>query len=295
MKNILIIGGNGYIGSYLSGFLKTSGFFVDVYGSRNSDYNILTKEFLSPYQYIILLAGHSSVAACNGELKSSWNNNVRNFSNLVQKMHINQKLIYASSSSVYGNSGEKIYKEDDVCLNYINNYDITKNALDFVAKDYITNGSNIIGFRFGTVNGAAPVIRTDLMINSMVHSAITNGYIDINNKHVSRPILAIKDLSNAMLSVINGIFYSGIYNLASFNSTVNEISSVVKEKTSVDIINHGNREGVYDFNTDTSLFKQVFKFKYNETIESIVDDLIESYTTKNLILTKRDRYFHYEG
>lgn len=295
MKNILIIGGNGYIGSYLKLFLESRGLFVDVYGSRNSDYNVLTKEFLSAYQYIILLAGHSSVASCDGPLASSWNNNVRNFSNLVNKLSTKQKLIYASSSSVYGNKGGKVYNENDVCLNYINNYDITKNALDFVVKDYIANGNNIIGFRFGTVNGPSPIVRTDLMINAMVHSALTENIININNKNISRPILSINDLGRAMLTVINGIFYSGIYNLASFNSTVDEIASVVSKRTKVHVFDHGNNSGVYDFATDTSLFRSVFNFEYTGSIESIIGELIHCYNHQNPKLVKRNTYYHYEG
>lgn len=294
MKKILILGGNGYIGSHLSVFLKNAGLFVDVFGGRNSDYNTLTEEFFQPYSHIILLAGHSSVASCNGELKSSWNNNVRNFSNLVQKIG-DKKLIYASSASVYGNYGQKIYTENDICLNYINNYDVTKNALDFVARDYISNGYNIIGLRFGTVNGPSSLIRKDLMLNSMVLSAIDTGIININNKNISRPILALKDLSSAVLSIINGIFYSGIYNLASFNTTVDVLSQLVSEKTNAIINDNGNFSAVYDFNINTSLFCSTFKFKFNETPETIINDLIGCYNTKSVVLTKRDIVFHYEG
>jgi nucleoside-diphosphate-sugar epimerase len=293
--NILIIGGNGYVGSYLSEHLKSKQYKVDVYGNRNQDYNILTNEFLSIYEYVILLAGHSSVACCNGELKSSWNNNVRNFANLVEKTNQNQKIIYASSASVYGNKGGKVFNETDMSLEYINNYDLTKCALDLLALDYINKGKKIIGLRFGTVNGSSPVIRRDLMINSMLYSAIFNNIININNKNISRPILSIKDLSNAVERIIFSEFSSGIYNLASFNSNVDEISKSVQNKTGVKIIDHGDFDGVYDFIIDTTLFKQTFNFTFQDTMQSIIDDVIECYNDNQTKIVTRNTYFHYEN
>jgi len=291
----LIIGGEGYIGSYLSRYLTNNEIEVDVCGNRQNDYNLLSVDYLQKYEYIILLAGNSSVLSCIGELKSPWNNNVRNFSNLIEKTNNDQKIIYASSSSVYGNKGGKIFNENDFSLEFVNNYDLTKISLDLIAKEQLNRGRKIIGFRFGTVNGGSPVIRRDLMINSMVHSALTDGVISVNNKHVSRPLLSVKDLSRAMYRVIVGEFYSGIYNLASFNSTVDKISKLVKIHTNVDIIDKGEYNGIYDFNTDTAKFEQVYNFEFKETVESIIEDVIDCYKNRNPIIVARDRYFDYTG
>jgi len=155
----LIVGGEGYVGSYLSRYLNDNGIEVSTYGNRQNDYNLLSVDYLQKYEYVILLAGNSSVLSCAGELKSPWNNNVRNFSNLITKTHKKHKIIYASSSSVYGNKGEKIYNENDFSLDFVNNYDLTKISLDLVAKDRINAGRKILGFRFGTVNGGSPVLR----------------------------------------------------------------------------------------------------------------------------------------
>lgn len=293
--NVLIIGGKGYIGSSLLSHLLDLGIYTEYYGDRNTDYNVLTPEFLNRFEYIILLAGNSSVLSCAGDLKGPWNNNVRNFSNLLKKTSNKQKIIYASSSSVYGNKGEKVYNEDDFSLDFVNNYDLTKISLDMVAKDAIHKGRNIIGFRFGTVNGGSKVLRRDLMINSMVYSALTDGVINVNNKHVSRPILSIKDLCRAMERVIRDEFKPGIYNLASFNSNVDEISKLVKEHTNVDIIDKGEYPGVYDFLTDTTKFQEAYNFKFKETVESIIIDVIDCYKNRTPKIVTRDKYFNYEG
>lgn len=294
-KNILILGGEGYIGSHLTPYLRSKGLTVDTYGDRQTDYNTLSPEFIQSYEYIIVLAGHSSVACCNGELKSPWNNNVRNFSNLIEKTTLLQKIIYASSSSVYGNKGGKVFGETDLSLSFVNNYDLTKISLDLLAQKYISSGKNIIGLRFGTVNGGSTVIRRDLMINSMVYAAKTTGTISVNNKHVSRPILSIRDLGRAMYSIINGQFRCGVYNLASFNSTVDQISKLVKEKTGSEIIDKGDYAGIYDFETNPSKFKNLYNFEYTDTVESIIDNVIDCYYNKNPKIVSRNEYFNYIG
>ena len=291
----LIVGGNGYIGSHLSKYLTDNGISTDVCGNRDTDYNLLDQNFLGVYDYIILLAGHSSVLSCAGDLVGPWNNNVRNFFNLVHKTNTNQKIIYASSSSVYGNRGGKVYTEEDLNFEFVNNYDLTKVSLDMVAKDKINQGRKIIGFRFGTVNGGSTVIRRDLMINAMTYSALTNGVINVNNKQVYRPLLAIKDLSRAMLSVLTKDFHSGIYNLASFNSNVDEISMLVKKHTQVDIVDKGDYNGVYDFLTNTTKFEKTYGFKFEETVESIITDVVDCYKNRNPNVVSRDKYFNYVG
>ena len=297
MYNILIIGGDGYIGSHLTPYLKSKGLSVDTYGNRQTDYNALSSEFIQSYEYIILLAGHSSVSCCNGDLKSPWNNNVRNFSNLVEKTSLYQKIIYASSSSVYGNKGGKVFNENDLSLSFVNNYDLTKISLDLLAQKYISVGKKVIGLRFGTVNGGSSIIRKDLMINAMVHSAKTTGVINVNNKTVTRPILSIRDLGRAVYSIVSGHyeFQCGIYNLASFNSTVDEISKLVKEKTGVEIINKGDYAGIYDFETNTNKFKDSYNFEYGDTVESIIDNVIDCYYNKHPKIVNRNEYYNYIG
>ena len=61
---VLIIGGQGYIGSYLVPYLTENNILTTCYGSRELDYNKLDKSYLEVYTHIIILAGHSSVQMC---------------------------------------------------------------------------------------------------------------------------------------------------------------------------------------------------------------------------------------
>ena len=291
---VLLIGSEGYVGSYLLEHLRNKNLDVVGYGNRKNDYNNLTEEYLEDFTHIVLLAGHSSVKMCEGELHSPWYNNVVNFKNLLEKKPYETKLIYASSASVYGNSNAKIFDESDISLDFVNNYDLTKVSLDLYALEQIRQGQEIVGLRFGTVNGGSKIIRKDLMINSMVYNAINDGKIFISNKEVNRPILSIKDLARSVERIIaNWVFWPGIYNLASFNSDVKSISAAVKEVLNVDVIDRGDFPGVYNFNISTNRFKNEYDFDFIETVESVVEDVISCYE-KNPVIVSRDTYFKYD-
>ena len=284
MKKVLILGGNGYIGSRLRQVLREHHFvksndccwFAYDETSDRRDYHKLTKEELAEFEVIVVLAGHSSVPSCRGELPGPWLNNVTNFTDLLDKTD-DQLIIYASSASVYGNSapGEQ-HKETNTHFTPVNNYDVTKYALDQQATIANLRGKRVIGLRFGTVNGWAPNLRVDVMINSMYHSVQMGTGIQVMNKHISRAMLGIEDLCRAVICCIKQPT-PGIYNLSSFNATVAEIADAVSKKLGADIIDRGITNNAYDFALDTSLFQQTFDFTFTETPATIVDSLIESY------------------
>jgi len=299
-KTVLILGGNGYIGSRLIHDLQhqyqiksidTYWFEKNLGISTKQDYNTLSREFIHKFDAIILLAGHSSVNMCNGNITSSFNNNVNNFVNLVSKLDRKQTLIYASSGSVYGNSAKETSEDSNLIFKPINNYDLTKYTLDTHALKFIQDGYNIIGFRFGTVNGWSPNMREDLMINSMTKKSIELGTIFINNKEITRPILGIADISRAVDAVLQTP-KAGIYNLASFYDTVDNISRMVSNLTTASIKIQPSVTGVYDFIMNTQKFQQAYNFQFKETIGSIVSDIISN--VDQTTFSNRNQFIYYE-
>lgn len=300
MTNVLIIGGNGYIGSRLRQVLAEN-YTVDSIDccwydydttSTRTDYHNLTAEQLKKYSAIILLAGHSSVASCNGNIQGPWLNNITNFTDLLGKIAQDTLLIYASSASVYGNSKPGEYhSEARKQFIPVNNYDITKYALDLEAQLAIEQGRNVIGLRFGTVNGWSPNLRIDVMINAMYDSAVRQGKITVFNKHVNRALLGIEDLCRGIHRCIEQPV-PGIYNMASFNTTVERIADDVATKLNVPIVDKGSTADVYDFGLDTGLFQQTFNFTFKETPASIVDSLIKKYNQAKT--ARRDNYIIYQ-
>ena len=310
MKNnpkILLIGGSGYIGSFLKTNLSYPLTSVDIEwfdknDSLQVDYNTLTESFLSEYDVIILLAAHSSVKMCQGNYINAFNNNVVNFLNLLNKIKSitkRIKLIYASSSSVYGMTGDLIVDENYKSFIPYNNYDITKHINDVYAE---FSGVEYYGLRFGTVNGYSPIMRSDVMINSMTSSALNNNKIELYVKDTIRPILGINDLMSAIVKIIDEPKdLRGHYNLASFNSTSEKIALSVSKITGVDItemespnLNPTNKleSKNYNFSISSEKFIRNFNFTFGETVESITTSIVNNF--EKIKLTRRDNIINYE-
>jgi len=279
MEDILIIGHKGYIGSclykHLSNDFNVSGVDLCWFSKPENaiDYKTLTRSYLSSFKSIILLAGHSSVRQCLNNRESSFKNNVDNFVNILEKIE-DQKFIYASSSSVYGRVLAKEEYGLETLDRYIseNNYDLSKYIIDQYAK---LSNKQYYGLRLGTVSGYSSNLRIDLMINAMVNSAIENGYLKVFEGHINRPILGINDLSRAVLKILKtNSNNSGIYNLASFNSTSMEIAKKISEIMNCEIIEvTSENKGSYDFKINSNKFQRTFDFNFDDNIESIVYSL----------------------
>lgn len=292
--NVMIIGGAGYIGSRLMRQLqeKHTVRSIDLcwFGnvdkhSQKMDYNSLSDDTFDHYDAVILLAGHSSVKMCIDDYYSSFNNNVRNFISITDKINrckYPPKFIYASSSSVYGFTGGRVVDETYEHYQTTNNYDLSKYIIDLYMLNGKRNGLPIIpewyGLRFGTVNGWSPNFRRELMINSMTTDAITKNEIEVSNSFINRAILGITDLCNSIeLILLNGSAKkSGIYNLSSFNDNVHNIANFVSAGTGARIVDHGTVGVAYDFMISNKKFTDVFGYKFRDNTYSIVKEIMNN-------------------
>lgn len=300
MKNLLIIGGCGYAGSALFQYLSKS-YNVDTldlewFGNYcnpdnfKKDFSTVDSSFLSKYDSVILLAGHSSVKMCEDVAQSVVKNNVLNFCSLISKISKDQKFIYASSSSVYGDTKSRTVDEEynDFCPN--NYYDLSKYEIDSYAK---LSQINYFGLRFGTINGTSVNFRSDVMINAMTFNAITDGEVFCFNPDVNRPILGMSDLCRCIEVIINsgGEHNKGIYNLASFNTSAETIAKAVANTTNANLkilkeppklaTNLKLQSNAYDFLIDTSKFQKVFEFTFSDTPSSITESIVKNFKNIN--------------
>ena len=310
MNKVLILGGNGYIGTRLFSFLTDNGFFVDVVDACwfektiektiVDDYKNLSKEFYSEYDSIILLAGHSSVKMSEGKFESCFNNNVSNFINLLGKLNDKQKFIYASSSSVYGSVGGKTASERYYGFKPYNQYDISKHIIDLYAEK---SDLQYYGLRFGTVCGYSPVMRNDVMINAMVSSALINDEIKLYIKDIMRPVLGVEDLCRSVEKIIQTPKDKrGLYNIASFNKTAEQIAYEVSDVMGIKVTEYDAdptqtkniklQTKTYNFSISTKKFCKNFNFKFNETVESITNSIVNNWDT--IIKTDRSKQFEYK-
>ena len=279
MNKILVIGSSGYIGSRLSQVLSTNGFEVFGLDQKKSqsesvpaslaDYGKLVKSDIKDFKHLVLLAAHSSVTESKNDPSGTIVNNILSLQNLIEIMSQEQILYFASSASVYDGVKYIEAQETGVLSSPRNIYDLSKRT----GEDLILmNNVNSVIFRFGTVNGPSPNMRFDLVINSMVLSAIKNKRINLSNPEVHRAILSINDLCDAVLNSIRNNFGESkreILNLASFNTSIGEIANQVSWYFKVPIENMESGP-TYDFSMSSQKAHELIEFNPKDSMMDII-------------------------
>lgn len=195
MKTILITGGAGFIGSHLADKLLKKDFKIIVVDSLNDFYspeikqkNInhnLQNENYSFYKtdienksdleeifksqkidIIVHLAARAGVRPSIENPEDYVKTNILGTINILElmKTYKVEKMVFASSSSVYGNCKEKMFTEDLKITEPISPYAATKSACEqFCYTYHKLYGIKIVALRFFTVYG--PRQRPDLAIH----------------------------------------------------------------------------------------------------------------------------------
>lgn len=301
MNKILLIGGNGYLGSTLYQRLikefSCESIDLCVFGedlgySRKIDFAHLDSDFLHKFHWVILLAAHSSVPLGKTDPKGTIQNNVVNLIQLQNKLLPRQKLIYASSTGVYG-SGIRNAVESDQSFQAINYYDISKQVADLHMQTVISQGANVVGLRFGTLCGSSPNTRIDMILNSMVYNAMEIKDFWYNNPQIMRSILHIDDAVDAILKIITGEFVPGVYNVKSFDTSIEQAAYMVSHQTGRTPQLKEPTTDSYDFTVSSRLFDQTYNFVANKNLDTTVRSLID--TLPSCFISYRNKWTRNQG
>ena len=108
--------------------------------------------------------------------------NIKGFFNIIENIKDNKikNFIYASSSSIYGNSNKSVFRENDNATSPIQLYAATKRSNELIAHAYSSLYKiNTIGLRFFTVYG--PWGRPDMSLFLFTKKILKNKKIDVFN------------------------------------------------------------------------------------------------------------------
>ncbi len=124
---ILCVGGAGYIGSFVARGLHSKGYQVEVLDNLSSghraalfteiklhhiDYGEVSEEFLSGFNYFILLAGKIRVDESMDNPWLYWHENVFKLANFLDKIPQDSVVIYSSSAAVYKPKNHPLKESD---------------------------------------------------------------------------------------------------------------------------------------------------------------------------------------
>lgn len=236
---------------------------------------------------VINLAAQAGVRYAKKHPRSYIDSNVRGFFNLVESMvgaNVN-KLMYASSSSVYGANTKIPFSEQDLCQYPMSLYAATKLANEHMASSYFyTHGVRSIGLRFFNVYG--PWGRPDTAYYKWTAGLLKADAIELrNNGEMWRDMTYVDDVVEAMDNLLKKGFDNAkpqIYNIGNKKPVkIMDMLDYLQQKLNIQTVQihnveKGREEPVKTF-ADTKKLERAINFSPNTPYQQGLDKFIEWY------------------
>lgn len=212
---ILVTGGAGYVGSAMIPMLLEKGHKVRVldnlkFGGQGllpctssrdfeltkgdvCDENALSKA-LEGMDAVIHLAAIVGYPACKKEPQVAQSTNVDGTMNLLRLRRRDQKILFASTGSIYGSIPDYICNEDTPRAP-ITLYGETKAK----AEEAILDAGNSVAYRFATAFGVSNRMRLDLMPNDFTYQAVKNRNLIVYEGGFKRTFVHVRDMARSFM------------------------------------------------------------------------------------------------
>jgi nucleoside-diphosphate-sugar epimerase len=230
--NVLVVGGAGFVGGAVTDALLGTNHRVRVFDvllyedsySKPIDFvhgDVRNPDQLRPHLAwagcVIWLAARVAEATCDLDPRAAEEVNVGAVKTL--RDHFGGRIIFTSTSAVYGRSPQLLTEESAVGPRTL--YSRTK----VEAEHELANNNSLI-FRLGTLYGVGDEFsrpRFDLVVNTMTLAAATTGVVTVFGGEQYRPFLHVRDAADAIVGAI-GRPATGIFNLHSENVRIVELA-----------------------------------------------------------------------
>ncbi|MEQ9265696.1 MAG: NAD-dependent epimerase/dehydratase family protein [Balneolaceae bacterium] len=308
---VLVTGGAGYIGNHLVRDLLNEGFKVVVLDSfifsdnalsdlkDNPDLKIINGhienirdvfESVKNIKYVIALAAIVGDPACSIDAQNTMIINYESTKILVEACNYYgvEKLVFASSCSVYGASSNGSYLDEDSTLNPVSLYARTRIFSEKYILDHAINFSPVI-LRLSTVFGYSRRMRFDLVVNLFTVKSIVEKRIEIFGGNQWRPFVHCRDVAKAFKMAAlapENVVRGNIYNVGdeSLNFTIDQIGDKIKTiLPQTEIINNGEVDDPRNYKVKFNKIKKDLGFETSYDLESGIKEMIEMiYENKDL-------------
>ena len=319
---ILITGAAGFVGSHLTSLLVEEG--NEVHGIDNlSPYyapelkklrltrllepknikflnlNLVDGKTLSQfleknnYESVIHLAAQPGVRTPLNRSNEYIENNVQAFTNVLQSVIELEvpNFLYASSSSVYGNSKEIPYSETSEDIHPVSIYGATKRANELLAPAYVRESkTRARGLRFFTVYG--PWGRPDMAYFRLINSGINKTeFTRFGDGNVKRDFTYISDITRQISGLLNELKnrekgFSDVVNIGggnphSLNDLIDSVNSGLG--SNIQILNSevNPNDTIYTC-ADVSLQKSLTGFVPKISLETGIEETIKWALNKDI-------------
>lgn len=258
-KTILILGGNGFIGSNLAEFFVKKGNSVIVFGKKESDYKnldsifdkikiikgdftdseTLEKIFNKNNIDIVINLVSSVIPATPFDevVKNTEINSTIKLLDIMNKNNVKKIVFLSSGGAIYGMNGKKINKENSP-TRPINFYGWLKLTLEnYIQMCHRTQGIDYLILRVSNVYGERQNLKgCQGVVGITLGKLIRGEQIEVwGDGSVIRDYIYIKDLCEDLYFLIQKNRWNDIYNIGSGQGTsINEIMNIIKKVSKID-------------------------------------------------------------
>jgi nucleoside-diphosphate-sugar epimerase len=309
-KNVLVIGGAGYIGSALLPMLLDKGYRVRLldlflYGSEairdildNPRLEIMRADFRQVDKVVQATKNMDAVihlGAIVGDPACALDEDLTIEVNLMATRMIAEvakgsgvsRFIFASTCSVYGACDEVLDEHSE--LNPVSLYARSKIASERVLMSMTDYSFAPSVLRFGTIYGLSGRTRFDLVINLLTAKALIEGQITIRGGDQWRPFLHVHDAARAVFKTLEAPFplvRNQTFNVGSNeqNYTINRVGEMINRSVpSAQIIDLGPDTDRRNYRVNFNKIRNVLGFVPKWTVDLGVKQVIEAIESGKVI------------
>ena len=314
MKKILLIGGNGYIGSVIINDSIKKNYLIksldfDIYNDQKElnlienkkiefikfdirNTNLIDK-FLKDIDGVVILVGLVGEFITKKYPKLSKDINedaIINLINLLDKFENIQNLIFVSTCSNYGITKDNILVNEDYVLNPLSPYAKAKVKVEnhLLSKKKVSYASTIL--RFATAFGLSPRMRFDLTVNHFCYSMVKDKKIEVFDPETWRPYCHVKDFSRLIFKVLEldtKLVKNKVFNAGSDknNFTKEGIVNLIKKKIpDVNVLFKKDGVDKRDYRVSFSRVEDELGFNAKYNVDYGIDEILDMLNKDNKFL-----------